>query len=155
MNLHTLENSPGSVRNGKRKGRGPGSTLGKTSGRGQKGQKARNTVARGFEGGQTPLRRRIPRRGFHNPFKEIFAVINLGELTRRKALSKLKEIDPDVLLETRVIRRKGLPVKVLGTGEIARAVTVKAHKFSKSAAEKIQAAGGQAIVIGGEEAANS
>ncbi|MCH8882354.1 MAG: 50S ribosomal protein L15, partial [SAR324 cluster bacterium] len=77
MYLHSLETPPGALKKRKRKGRGPGSNLGKTAGRGQKGQRARGTVARGFEGGQTPLRRRLPRRGFKNPFKKVFAVVNL------------------------------------------------------------------------------
>ncbi len=110
-------------------------------------QRARNTVARGFEGGQTPLRRRLPRRGFKNPFKAVFAIVNLGDLARRAALADVNEIDPQVLVERRVVRKSGLKIKVLGEGEIGRAVTVKAHKFSKSAVEKIEAAGGQAIVI--------
>ena len=149
MYLHSLETPPGALKKRKRKGRGPGSNLGKTAGRGQKGQRARGTVARGFEGGQTPLRRRLPRRGFKNPFKEVFAIVNLGGLARSAALADVSEIDPQVLVERRVVRRSGLKIKVLGEGEIGRAVTVKAHKFSKSAVEKIEAAGGQAIVIEG------
>ena len=149
MKLHQLEKPPGSTPPKKRKGRGPGSTLGKTAGRGQKGQKARGPAKPGFEGGQTPLRRRLPRRGFKNPFKAKFHVVNLRELDKRPALAGLKEVGPAELAAARAIRDTDLPVKVLGTGEVKRAVTVHAHQFSRSAAEKIQAAGGQAIVIGG------
>jgi len=148
MKLHQLEKPPGSTPAKKRKGRGPGSNLGKTAGRGQKGQKARGTAKPGFEGGQTPLRRRLPRRGFKNPFKEQFHLVNLRELDGRPALASLKEVGPADLLAARAIRDTNRPVKVLGTGELKRAVTVHAHKFSRSAAEKIQAAGGQAVVIG-------
>lgn len=172
MILHKLENPPGATRKPKRKGRGPGSTLGKTSGRGQKGQHARNTVARGFEGGQTPLHRRLPRRGFTNIFKEYFAVVNLGDLSKRPALASKSEITPADLVEANAIRGSKqavlpevsdgggkeladartifvpkLRVKVLGNGEIGRAVKVHAHKFSRSAMEKIAAAGGEAVVI--------
>jgi large subunit ribosomal protein L15 len=149
MHLHKLEKPPGSTKKPKRKGRGIGSTLGKTAGRGQKGQYARNTVAPGFEGGQTPLRRRLPRRGFKNPFKEHFAVVNVGDLSIRPSLQGLSEFDPKVLRDMRVVRRGRLRIKVLGDGEVTRAFTVKAHRFSKSAVDKIQAAGGQAIVIEG------
>ncbi|HKI97124.1 MAG TPA: 50S ribosomal protein L15 [bacterium] len=147
MKLHQLEKPPGSTHAPKRKGRGPGSNLGKTAGRGQKGQKARGTVKPGFEGGQTPLRRRLPRRGFKNPFKAQFHIVNLSDLTKRPALAEKVEVGPADLAAANAIRDIGLPVKVLGTGELTRAVTVHAHKFSRSALEKIQAAGGQAIVI--------
>jgi large subunit ribosomal protein L15 len=149
MQLHKLEKPPGSTKPAKRKGRGPGSTLGKTAGRGQKGQYARNTVARGFEGGQTPLRRRLPRRGFKNPFKAEFAVVNVGTLSLRKSLQELNEFDPKVLVDKGVVRRGGLKVKVLGDGEVTRKMTVRAHHFSKSAMEKIKAAGGEAVIIEG------
>ena len=147
MKLHQLEKPPGSTPPRKRKGRGPGSTLGKTAGRGQKGQKARGTVKPGFEGGQTPLRRRLPRRGFKNPFKAQFHIVNLRDLTQRPALAGMSEVRPEDLAAARAIRDTARPVKVLGVGELSRAVTVHAHKFSRSAAEKIQAAGGQAVVI--------
>lgn len=174
MILHKLENRPGATRKPKRKGRGPGSTLGKTAGRGQKGQRARNTVARGFEGGQTPLHRRLPRRGFTNIFKEHFALINLGDLAKRPGLAAKTEITPAHLVEVNAIRgskRAVLPeveegktkdladiqtifvpklrVKVLGNGKIDRAVKIHAHKFSRAAVEKIVAAGGEAVVIEG------
>jgi len=148
MILHKLENAPGARHKPKRKGRGPGSTLGKTAGRGQKGQYARNTVARGFEGGQTPLHRRLPRRGFHNPFKTQYAVLNLADFNRRKALADKTTIGPQDLVEARIIRA-GDKVKILGQGDVGRAVTVHAHHFSRQAMEKIRAAGGEAVVIEG------
>ncbi len=148
MFLHRLEKPPGSRRKPKRKGRGPGSTLGKTAGRGQKGQKARSKVAPGFEGGQNPLRRRLPRRGFKNPFKAQFRIVNLRELGRRPALAEKMEIHPEDLVAANAIRDNNYPVKVLGEGQLARAVTIHAHRFSRSALEKIKAAGGEAVVIG-------
>jgi large subunit ribosomal protein L15 len=147
MKLHQLEKPPGSTRPRKRKGRGPGSTLGKTAGRGQKGQRARGGVKAGFEGGQTPLRRRLPRRGFKNLFKARFHIVNLSDLTRRPALAGMTEVRPEDLAAARAISDTQRPVKVLGVGDLNRAVTVHAHKFSHSAAEKIQAAGGRAVVI--------
>jgi len=149
MQLHRLEKSPGSTKKPKRKGRGIGSTLGKTAGRGQKGQYARNTVAPGFEGGQTPLRRRLPRRGFKNPFKEHFAIVNVGDLSVRPSLQDTDEFDPKVLVDKGVVRKGDLQIKVLGDGEVTRKLTVKAHRFSKAAVEKIKAAGGEAVVIEG------
>jgi large subunit ribosomal protein L15 len=149
MHLHKLETPPGSHKKPKRKGRGPGSTLGKTAGRGQKGQYARSPVKPGFEGGQTPLRRRLPRRGFKNYFKAAFEVVNVGALSIRPSAAKITEFDPDVMRANGLVRRSQLPVKVLGDGEVTRAITVKAHKFSKSAVDKIQAAGGKAVVIEG------
>lgn len=149
MILHQLENAPGSRHKRKRLGRGPGSTLGKTAGRGQKGQYARNTVARGFEGGQTPLHRRLPRRGFTNPFKKQIHTVNLRDLNRLKSLAGMDTIGPEELVAGGAIRNLQLPVKVLGWGEIGRAVTISAHEFSKSAKEKIEAAGGKAVVIEG------
>ena len=162
MLLHQLEKNPGARHRRRRVGRGPGSTFGKTSARGQKGQHARNTVAPGFEGGQTPLRRRLPRRGFNNIFKTEFATVNLRELENRPALSGLSEIGPEELIAANVINKTNrvleegslelrrvtrFPVKVMGDGEITRAVTVRAHQFTKSAIEKIEKAGGKAVVI--------
>jgi len=147
MHLHKLEKPPGSTKKAKRKGRGIGSTLGKTAGRGQKGQYARNTVAPGFEGGQTPLRRRLPRRGFKNPFKEHFTIVNVGTLSLRPSLQQVSELDPKALMDDGLVRKGKLRIKVLGDGEVTRKMTVRAHRFSKTAIEKIQAAGGQAIVI--------
>ena len=147
--LHNLEKAPGSTRKPKRKGRGPGNNLGKTAGRGQKGQYARNTVRRGFEGGQTPLHRRLPRRGFTNIFKEEFSIVNVFELDKRPALAGKDTIGVDDLVEANAIRNSKLPVKILGKGELKRAVKIHAHKFSKSAIDKIKAAGGEAVVIEG------
>ena len=148
MILHKLEKAPGSTRNPKRKGRGTGSNLGKTAGRGQKGQRARNTVARGFEGGQTPLHRRLPRRGFKNFFKEQFSIINLKDLEARPTLAKKDTIQVEDLVEAGAIRNDRLPVKVLGVGDLKRAVKVHAHKFSQTAVDKIKAAGGEGVLIG-------
>lgn len=150
MELHRLETPPGARHNPKRKGRGPGSTLGKTAGRGQKGQRARNTVALGFEGGQTPLRRRLPRRGFNNAlFKQQFHLVNLRDLNAKQALADKSEITVEDLVAARAVRDASLPVKVLGDGELSRAVTVHAHRFSAGARSKIEAAGGKAVLIGG------
>jgi large subunit ribosomal protein L15 len=150
MKLHELNRSPGSTHRRKRRGLGPGSTLGKTAGRGQKGQYARSTVNRHFEGGQTPLYRRLPRRGFNNAiFKQEYRIVNLGDFAV-PALQDKKTIGVQELVEAGAIRGGSLPVKVLGDGELKRPVTVQAHKFSKSAAEKIKAAGGEAVVIQAE-----
>ncbi|MDH4121264.1 MAG: 50S ribosomal protein L15 [Deltaproteobacteria bacterium] len=148
--LDQLKTSPGATKEPLRKGRGQGSTLGKTAGRGQKGQYARNTVRRGFEGGQTPLHRRLPRRGFKNLFKTQFAIVNLNRIATCKKLDGVKEIDPQVLADAGLIRGTSLPVKVLGTGEIKRAIKLKAHHFSQASADKIKAAGGEALVIQGD-----
>lgn len=147
--LHELQSSPGAIKTGKRKGRGQGSTLGKTGGRGQKGQYARSTVRRGFEGGQTPLYRRLPRRGFKNPFRETFAVVNLWDLANCKALAKVKEIDPQAMVEAGLIQAADKKVKVLAVGELKKALTIKAHQFSRASADKITQAGGTAVVIEG------
>ncbi|MDH5752576.1 MAG: 50S ribosomal protein L15, partial [Deltaproteobacteria bacterium] len=112
-----------------------------------KGQYARNTVARGFEGGQTPLRRRLPRRGFTNIFKTSYWVVNLLDLDRKKGLADKDTITVDDLLAARAVRNKNQPVKILGVGELKRAVKVHAHAFSTSALEKIKAAGGEAVVV--------
>lgn len=141
MNLHDLTPAEGSKRKRKRVGRGPGSGLGKTAGRGHKGQKSRSGYARrpGFEGGQMPLIRRVPKRGFTNIFRTEYTVVNVGDLAAREDLEG--RVDPDLLRDIGLARR-GRPVKVLAKGEIDRALTVVAHKFSKSAREKIEAAGG-------------
>lgn len=146
MKLGELRPNPGAKHRSKRVGRGIGSGHGKTATRGHKGQYARNTVRRGFEGGQTPLHRRLPRmRGFNNIFAKEFAIINLTQLAVFDAGT---EVTPELLLERRVIRELKSGLKVLGDGELDKALTVRAHKFSKSAAEKIAASGGAAEVIG-------
>ena len=139
MKLHELSPAPGSKHSPKRVGRGPGSGLGKTSGRGHKGGQSRRgySVRPGFEGGQMPLIRRVPKRGFNNEFRVEYSVVNVASLAE---LGKV--VSPDLLLEHGLIHR-GMPVKVLGNGEITVAVTVSAHKFSKTARAKIEAAGGR------------
>lgn len=147
MNLHELKPTPGSRRKPTRKGRGIGSGLGKTAGRGHKGQKARSGggVRPGFEGGQMPLQRRMPKRGFTNaPFKKEITTVNLDKLNR---FENGTEVTPEVLLEARVIRKIQDGVKILGEGNLEKPLTIKAHAFSKSALEKIEAAGGKAEVI--------
>lgn len=146
MKLHELRPAPGSDRPPKRVGRGIGSGHGKTCGRGHKGQKARagGGVRPGFEGGQMPLQRRIPKRGFTNIFKAEFALVHLKDLNR---FDDGTEVTPELLRQQRLARPNGLPVKVLGDGELTRRLTVKAHRFTRSAAEKIAAAGGRAEVI--------
>lgn len=145
MKLEDLRPNPGAKHATKRVGRGIGSGHGKTSTRGHKGQFARNTVRPGFEGGQTPLHRRLPRRrGFNNLFAKEYAVVNLSQLAAFEASTV---VTPELLLEKRVIRDVKDGVKVLGDGDLGKALTVRAHKFSKSAVEKITASGGAAEVI--------
>lgn len=142
MKLHDMSPAPGSKKNRKRVGRGPGSGIGKTSGRGHKGQKSRSGYSRrlGFEGGQMPLVRRVPKRGFTNPFRTDYAVVNVGDLGARDDLEE--RVDPEILRAKGIVRRNKKPVKVLAKGEIDRPLTVAAHKFSRAAREKIEAAGG-------------
>lgn len=142
--LSRLRPPAGAVRKKTRVGRGPGSGLGKTAGRGQKGQRARNTTPTGFEGGQMPLQRRLPKTGFKNPFKTHYATINVGDLN---AFDKGSVVDLAALQQTRLVRKALDGLKVLGTGELDRALTVKAHAFSASAREKIEKAGGKVEVI--------
>jgi len=147
MNLHELKPTPGSRPKPTRKGQGIGSGLGKTAGRGHKGQNARSGggVRPGFEGGQMPLQRRMPKRGFTNaPFKKEIISVNLDKLNR---FENGTEVTPEILLETRVIRKICDGVKILGEGNLEKQLTIKAHAFSKSALEKIEAAGGKAEVI--------
>jgi len=146
MNLSGLKPPAGQTRPKKRIGRGMGSGTGKTSGRGHKGQKAVSGFGqkRGFEGGQMPLHRRLPKRGFTNIFKKQFAIVNLGRLDKLSG----DVFNVDYLTELGVIHKLGDGLRVLGAGELTRAITVEAHHFSKSAAEKIVKAGGKAQVIG-------
>ena len=146
MNLSGLKPPAGQTRLKKRVGRGMGSGTGKTSGRGHKGQKAVSGFGqkRGFEGGQMPLHRRLPKRGFTNIFKKQFAIVNLGRLEKLEG----DVFNADKLTELGVIHKLGAGLKILGAGQLTRAITVEAHHFSKSAAEKIAKAGGQAQVIG-------
>ena len=145
MKLHQLQPAQGSRKSKKRLGRGPGSGLGKTAGKGHKGMLARSGRANvaGFEGGQMPLARRLPKRGFHNPFRTEFAVVNL------KTLASLDQnVTPQVLYEKRIVKKQSKPIKILGLGELDKPMTIEAHKFSQSALRKIEQAGGQAKVIG-------
>jgi large subunit ribosomal protein L15 len=146
MKLHELKPAPGSRHPKKRVGRGMASGHGKTSGRGQKGQKARSGggVRPGFEGGQTPLYRRLPKRGFKNPNRVEYAIINVETLNR---FEEGTVVTPELLLEQGVISNLKDGLKVLGDGELKVKLTVKAHKFSRTAQEKIAAAGGATEVI--------
>jgi large subunit ribosomal protein L15 len=146
MRLGELKPAKGSVHAAKRVGRGIGSGHGKTSCRGHKGQHARNTVRPGFEGGQTPLHRRLPhRRGFNNIFQRKYAIINVGDLADRFEPGTV--VTPELLLERRIVRDLQDGLKVLGDGELPHPLTIRAHKFSKSALEKLSACGGAAEVI--------
>ena len=143
MKLHDLAPAPGSRRPKRRVGRGIGGKGGKTAGRGHKGQKARNTVPAGFEGGQLPLMQRLPKlRGFTNPFRVEYTPVNLDAL----AALEVDEVTPESLVAAGVVR-KGALVKVLGRGELSRAVSVSAHAFSASAEAAITAAGGSATRV--------
>jgi large subunit ribosomal protein L15 len=143
VKLHDLQPAPGSTHSKKRVGRGIAGKGGKTAGRGTKGQKARNTVRPGFEGGQLPLAQRVPKlRGFKNPFRVEYVVINVGDLAELGTT----EITPAALRERGLIPKKGL-VKVLGDGEVGTALTVSAHAFSRAAQSAIEAAGGSVQVL--------
>ncbi len=147
MNLSDLKPPKGAKHTKKRVGRGEGSGSGVTSGRGHKGQKSRSGYhhKRGFEGGQMPLQRRVPKRGFFNKFRVEYAVVNLDTLADRFAAGT--EVTPELLRERRLVRSNAKLVKILARGDIETALTVKAHKFSRKASEKIAAAGGQTEVI--------
>lgn len=146
MKLHELKAPEGANKASKRVGRGTGSGLGKTSGRGQNGQNSRSGggVRPGFEGGQMPLYRRLPKRGFKNIFAKEYAAINLDRLN---CFDDGTVVTPELLVEKRVVKKVKDGVKILGNGNIEKKLTVKAAKFSKSAIEKIEAAGGKVEVI--------
>ncbi|MGE5591022.1 MAG: 50S ribosomal protein L15 [Bacillota bacterium] len=146
MKLHELSPAPGSRREARRVGRGIGSGLGKTSGKGHKGQNARSGggVRPGFEGGQMPLYRRLPKRGFTNIFRKEFATVNLEALNR---FEDGTEVTPELLYGEHVARRTKDGVKILGGGELTKKLTVRAQAFTQSAREKIEAAGGKAEVV--------
>ena len=147
MKLSTLRPAEGSTRNTKRKGRGTATGQGKTGGRGQDGQKSRSvgSVRLGFEGGQMPLARRLPKRGFSNyHFKKQYAIVNVGELNAFEANTV---VTPELLLEYGFVRKLLAGVKVLGEGELTKPLTVKVNKVSKTAEEKIKASGGKVEVI--------
>lgn len=147
MKLHELEKNIGAKHSKKRVGRGSGSGLGKTSGRGQKGQKARSggSINPVFEGGQLPLYRRLPKRGFSNyPFKKEYAVINLSDLN---VFEDGTVVTPALLKEKGIVKKQLSEIKVLGEGQLDKKITVQAHKFSKSALDKINESGSKAEVI--------
>jgi large subunit ribosomal protein L15 len=148
MDLSNLKPAERSKFERKRVGRGPGSGAGAQAGRGHKGAKSRSgfKFKRGFEGGQMPLHRRIPKRGFHNQFRTDFAVVNLDTLADRFDAGTV--VTPELLRERGLVRSRHQPIKVLARGDIAKQLTVRAHKFSGKAAEKIAAAGGAAETIG-------
>ena len=145
IGVQDLRPSPGATRSRKRVGRGPGSGHGKTAGRGNKGQKSRTGYRhqRGFEGGQMPLHRRVPKRGFTNIFRVVYDVVNLRDLDRFDAGDS---VTPEKLAERRLAHGRR-PVKILGDGELKKALTVSAHKFSASAKSRIEAAGGKIEVL--------
>src|SRR5205085_376809 len=145
MNLSNIRAPKKAAENKKRVGRGMGSGMGKTSARGHKGQRSRSgaRLMRGFEGGQMPLHRRLPKRGFTNIFRVEYAVVNLDDLARLGE----KAITPELLRSKGAVRQRNALIKVLGDGELTTALTIHAHKFSKSAQEKIAAAGGKVEVI--------
>ena len=146
MKLHELSPAPGSAKDSFRRGRGPGSGNGKTAGKGHKGQNARSGggVRPGFEGGQLPLYRKLPKRGFTNRFAKHYAIVNVCDLNRFNDGDK---VNLAVLVEAGIIRKELDGLKVLGNGEITKKITVEAAVFSASAKEKIEAAGGTAEVI--------
>ncbi len=148
MKLHTLSPYPGSKKKPKRIGRGPGSGHGKTATKGHKGILARAGGKKrpGFEGGQMPLIRRVPKHGFSNPFRVEYAIVNLKGL---ETLGAVEQVTPEVLREAGLVKRRSQPIKILALGEITKPLVIQAHKFSKAAMEKIQAAGGRAEVIQG------
>lgn len=147
MDLSNLRPPKGAKHAKKRVGRGQGSGHGKTAGRGHKGAQSRSgyTNKRGFEGGQMPLHRRVPKRGFHNLFRDEYAVVNLDTLAEQ--FDAGSEITVDTLREQGLVRKGARKIKVLARGDIGKALTVRAHKFSGKAAEKIAAAGGKAEVL--------
>ncbi len=150
--LSNLKPAPGSRKKEKRIGRGQGSGHGGTSTRGHKGQRSRSgeSIKPWFEGGQMPLIRRIPKRGFRNPFKVEYQIVNLGrlqELVDKGKISSDTKVTPELLYEIGAVSKKSLPVKILGDGELKVALEISAHAFSKSALQKIQAIGGKAIKL--------
>ena len=146
MKLHELRAAEGSTKNHKRRGRGTATGQGKTGGRGMNGQKSRSGggVRLGFEGGQMPLYRRLPKRGFNNIFGTEYTIVNVEQLNKFEAGT---EVTPALLEEAGMVKQVKDGIKVLGNGTLNNAITVKSHKFTKSAIEKIEAAGGKAEVI--------
>ena len=148
MNLHNLTPAPGSKKRRKRIGRGPGSGHGKTATKGHKGLLARSGGGKrpGFEGGQMPLVRRLPKFGFRNPSRIEYAIVNVKSFEQ---WTREGTVTPQLMVDAGLVKRKCLPIKILGVGELKKPLVVQAHKFSKSAEAKIQAAGGRVEVIGG------
>ena len=148
MNLHELAPAEGAKKRRKRIGRGPGSGHGKTATKGHKGLLARSGGGKraGFEGGQMPLIRRVPKFGFANPFRTEYSIVNVKSLENWTGPDT---VTPQALVDAGLVKRKTLPIKILGQGELKKSLVVQAHKFSKSAEAKIQAAGGRVEVIGG------
>jgi len=146
MKLHELTYTEGARKDSKRLGRGQGSGQGKTAGKGHKGQNARTGggVALGFEGGQTPIFRRIPKRGFTNIHRVEYAIVNVEQLNR---FENGVEVSPELLIETGIVKKEYNGIKILGVGTLEKKLTVKAHKFSKSAVTLIEQAGGKVEVI--------
>ncbi|HHX14440.1 MAG TPA: 50S ribosomal protein L15 [Clostridiales bacterium] len=146
MKLHELRAPEGSTKNPKRRGRGTASGLGKTSGRGMNGQNSRSGggTRLGFEGGQMPLYRRIPKRGFTNIWKKEWEIVNVDALN---IFDNGAEVTPDMMLAAGLAKKAAYGIKILGEGKLEKSITVKANKFSKSAVEKIESAGGKAEVI--------
>ncbi|GAB6934785.1 MAG: 50S ribosomal protein L15 [Bacillota bacterium] len=144
MKLHELKPAPGSRKRKKRVGRGTSSGHGKTATRGTKGQWARSTVRPGFEGGQMPLYRRLPKRGFTNPLRKEYAIVNVEALNR---FPEGTVVTPELLVAEKLVKNVKDGIKILGDGELKVKLTVQAHKFSRSAIEKIEAAGGKAEVV--------
>jgi len=147
MSLHNIRPPKGAKHAKKRVGRGPGSGHGHTASRGHKGAQSRSgfSFKRGFEGGQMPLHRRVPKRGFHNPFRVEYAVVNLDTLA--EVFEAGSAVTPELLRERGLVRQSRAKIKVLGRGDITKKLSVQAHKFSGTAAEKIAAAGGTTEVL--------
>jgi large subunit ribosomal protein L15 len=147
MDLSKLKPADGSTHSKKRVGRGHGTGQGTQAGRGHKGAQSRSgySFKRGFEGGQMPLHRRVPKRGFHNPFRVEYAVVNLDDLTKR--FDEGTEVTPEAIRKSGLVRDARLPIKVLARGDVSKKLSVQAHKFSGKAAEKIAAAGGSTQVL--------
>jgi len=150
LSLNNLRPAKGSTHRKKRLGRGPGTGLGKTSGRGEKGQKSRSgySMKIGFEGGQMPLHRRLPKRGFTNIFKKKWIEVSLAAL--EKAFAENDEVTPEVMHRRGIIKKAKHDIVVLGNGEVSKSLKVSAHRFTKSAREKIEKAGGAVTVIGAQ-----
>jgi large subunit ribosomal protein L15 len=149
MSLNNLRPPKGATHKKRRVGRGHGSGYGKTAGRGHKGAQSRSgfSFKRGFEGGQMPLHRRVPKRGFTNPFRVEYAIVNLDTLV--EVFDAGSDVTPELLRERGLVREKRALIKVLGRGDVTKKLTVRAHKFSGTAAQKIADAGGVAEVIAG------